>query len=88
MNCTIAVLPKLVEIVNDAGLSEVLGNRVGSLLQGVSSSSWLQAVINGFVTLGDDAARMCPHHPLYGDDIPNSTSTSTLHFHPFLVPIS
>lgn len=64
-NCTSRVLSEAVEVVDGAGVSLTLGDRLGFLLEEISTSESVSLLLNDFIDFGDEAGRSCPHHPLF-----------------------
>ncbi|CAB9514500.1 Paraquat-inducible protein A [Seminavis robusta] len=75
-NCTNPVLPELIQVLDDSGVSEVLGNRIGPLVQEIATGPWFRSIMKTFIQFGDDAARMCPHSPLFSQS-PLSTEVES-----------
>lgn len=85
LNCTNTILPDLVDVLDKAGVSQVLGNRLGPLLQEIATSPLMPGLIEGFITVGNEAAKLCPHDPLYGQ---NQLISSTANLPTLLPPLS
>ena len=77
LNCTSTSLPVLIDLTNDAGAAEVLGRRLGFLVEDVASGDTVTTLLLGFIDLGDEAARSCPHSPLFNSSSTNTTSNDT-----------
>lgn len=72
LNCTSETLPGTVNLLDRVGAMEVLGNRLGPLVQEIATSDMIPPMLASMVGLGDVAARQCPHSPLF-----NTTSNKT-----------
>ena len=71
-NCTSTILPQLTSVLDETGVSETLGNRLGPLLEEISTSEVVPSMLDKLFRFGDKAARFCPHSPLF-----NTTEIST-----------
>ena len=70
-NCTSRVLAEAVALVDGSGVPDTLGPRLGPLIDDISSTESIPYLLGDFLSFGDEAGRLCPHHPLF-----NTTSNA------------
>lgn len=72
LNCTSELLPGVINVLDDVGAMRLLGSRVGPLVEEMATSDVVPPLVTDLLGIGDRAARLCPHSPLY-NTTPNAT---------------
>ena len=81
-DCTSTSLPRVIEIFEEVGATEVLGDRLGSLLEEIMTSDVAPVFLTEVLKLGEEAAVLCPHSPTFNTTTEDYDGLSTLEMPP------
>ena len=81
-DCTSTSLPSIIEIFDDVGATELLGDRLGLLLEEIMTSEIAPVFLTEFLKLGEEAAVLCPHSPTFNTTSEEYDGLSTLEMPP------
>ena len=81
-DCTSTSLPRVIEIFEEVGATEVLGDRLGGLLEEIMTSDVAPVFLTEVLKLGEEAALLCPHSPTFNTTTEDYEGLSTLEMPP------